>query len=424
MAPYLENNVSLVSPMYRGLLRSGRNVWLSGNGYVDVPINAQLSAEMVSNYSLFLQGDEISAISNTTPNSFDLNVTVAGTNTVRPFVRYSSSTNNIGDVGILTFDVVVNSGNPILTYTTFAGLGSNRNISLQTGHYEFINYQVGINTGGLADLLFDGTKLFDISITNLSVKILSQPLGQVTYYDFTQKKHISPMLSLDTKYRLENVTFNNLIVLWDRNFTQADRDMMDANPELIASWALGNDVGFSIGFIGVNDKVYIGSDTDAFLRSMQNTQLAINGTYTRNNQVNDGTQTLSMKLDVNGVPTALANPNTLSYTNNSSGYTDTQWRPDSDTWSIEWTGAGLLEDLDANGNSLGTKSNRRETRLLTHDLLNGDKYYINTVLQTYVPALPNPLQSIKLNNIAPIGFPDVVDEIDNPFRVSSVVEVP
>lgn len=48
------------------------------------------------------------------------------------------------------------------------------------------------------------------------------------------------------------------------------------------------------------------------------------------------------------------------------------------------------------------------------------KYYINGVLQDYVPITPNPDLEMELDNVAKIGHPDTIDKRYT-FKVSTKI---
>ena len=536
VAPFVENDVKLVSPMYRGLVKSGRNVALSGDGYVDVPINATLGTELLS--QVFIPQGSNTVVDNG-DGTFTINIIDNANGAIMNGSGYALG-------GKYNFEIsnMVYSEPITLEGTRISGTSDTR-FPLANGEYTY----TGQDTIG--NLYFHDLVIGSTLTLQISVKEIQSTQGQITFYDATQKRHIGIIepLPLSTHYQLKDVTFNNLVVLWDRSFTQADRDLMDANPELVVRWALGEDV-FSIGVIGVNDKVYTCSEDGAYLLEMDYSEsaelvvngdfatdtdwtkqtgwtiaggkadtdgtagaiyqdigasidptaiysivvdteglttlgglrielgkdtvnatqyitkegrysfviapsgassnrklvrnaggfvgntdnlsvkeilsdyLTIQGTYSRQTQLNYGLQTLALKLNNVGVPTALADPNTLSFVNNASGLVDTQFLPNLDTYSIEYNCTGMLEDLDASGVSLGTKSQRTEQRLLTHDAINGNKLYIDGIEQQYAPTVPDASIGIHLNQVATIGYTDIVDTIENPFVANSIVVIP
>ncbi len=205
---------------------------------------------------------------------------------------------------------------------------------------EFIR---GTNTGDYrhrAGSSWAGTDLLNLTVNDgLSIATFTA-LSATTYLNnvvadlggsgthaYMDNVSLIKLLPLSTNYRLENLTFNNLIVLWDRNFTQADRDIMDANPELIVSWALGNDVGFSIGVIGANDKVYVCSEEgnqELLLEVSQYSEVVdtgavslVSGGFVDNA---DGTFTYTAQVGGSDLrwDTSTALPNTIGYLSYSS----------------------------------------------------------------------------------------------------------
>jgi len=392
---YVKNEVALVAPSFDGNVHSGRSVALSSDGAIDVPINATLGSELITgtwtlNTGWVNNGDGTFTYDGASSGS-GMYVLIDG--------RFPVNSNVVFEFELLT------ETSSVYTRIGSDTIGISEHASGSGVHtLECTNW----NGNGAGLNFIPSTATTQVHIRPISIKEIQSTQGQISYYNVTTKRHESiDSLPLSTTYRLENLEFNNLVVLWDRSFTQADRDKMDANPELVVRWAKGEDV-FSIGVIGVNDKVYVGSDTDAFLRSIQSTQIAISGTYTRNTNLNYGIQTLGLKLNSAGVPTSIADANTLSFVNNTSGYVDTQLTPSMDKYTIEWN--GILS------------SGVTEQRVLTHDAAVGDNYYIDGILQGATPALPSPTESIKLSNTAPIGFADTVDTIYDPFKVWSTVE--
>lgn len=108
---------------------------------------------------------------------------------------------------------------------------------------------------------------FDVQsqINGIKIQLKAQAINTRDDYAEFENIHMHEALPLSTHYRLKDITFNSLAILYDRSFTQADRDMMDASPELLVRWGLGEDVGFSIGVKGPNDKYYAVSEDGAYL---------------------------------------------------------------------------------------------------------------------------------------------------------------
>ncbi len=53
-----------------------------------------------------------------------------------------------------------------------------------------------------------------------------------------------------------------------------------------------------------------------------------------------------------------------------------------------------------------------------------DLLYIDSVLQPETPSLPDANETIKLNNVACIGYPDSITQVEDAFEVHSIVVVP
>jgi len=87
--------------------------------------------------------------------------------------------------------------------------------------------------------------------------------GSITYFDFSLYRfvQIDSNLFNDVTYRLENLKFNCLIVLYDRVFTQEDLDAMTQEPELAVRFGFGSNVLPSGIVKSVNDKVYPALET-------------------------------------------------------------------------------------------------------------------------------------------------------------------
>ncbi|WP_297525104.1 hypothetical protein [Sulfurovum sp.] len=525
---FIDNLAPNVSPAYLGNVASGRTVTLSGDGKIDVPINATL-------------GDEERKLA----DSVDADWTDNGDNT------YTGSTVNGNISGVST----TTSGTLAITITLSDATDGDVNGYTENGTYTFektvSSSLVLVGTG------FSGTVSVD------SIKKIQDVQGSILYYDVTQKKHVRPTLPLSTTYQLKDLTFNNLAVLWDKTFTPEDIAKIDVKPELLVSWGLGNDAGLSIGVKGTNDKYYACSESfdqylyeiggigvehnpsifpddghythtggaewdilnvqggyrltitslgdtpqgtrvisnlastptsgnmcrfsvktkiingksrtyrwlhNGYIRLLyingivstwgdalidkgkykiigyQNSNgtincsqyfdtkdgdgvtvgsvieftnfsfielndnvLPIEGTHTRSTNSQYGLQTLGFELSDAGVPTAFAPARTLSFKDNTTAYTDTQFKPKLDVYTIRQVVEGELEDLDDDGTSLGAKSQREEDRILTHDAKGTDKYYIDGALQSYIPALPDPTKTIKITDTAIIGYPDKID---------------
>jgi len=112
--------------------------------------------------------DEETTYSKDSDDGYSLAVTTVGSNNVRPYLAHSFTSNSSSTVTIVEFDVVVNSGTPIL-FKMYNGTYSDVfNEELKTGHYKF-NIGVGDDSYGYVVQYFDGTKEFDITVTNFRV---------------------------------------------------------------------------------------------------------------------------------------------------------------------------------------------------------------------------------------------------------------
>ena len=115
--------------------------------------------------------DEVSTYTKNDDTSYDLAVTTAGTNTARPYLAHAFVVSNSAFHYRVSFDVVVNSGTPILTQM-YNGKYLAINETLKTGHYEYV-MPVGDDSYQYLVKYFDGTNEFDISVTNFRVDELT-----------------------------------------------------------------------------------------------------------------------------------------------------------------------------------------------------------------------------------------------------------
>lgn len=540
---YVKNEVSLVDPLYRGFVKSGRTLELSGDGKVDVPINATLGGEELCNTDFVELGC----------------MTALGT----PIVTFANNVMTMESKGnnyaFIQQQITCEVGK---TYTIEATLtnidagGANgalvhiRQSSDDTLIVSLSNTDVGttkilrdtfVATETTMDVRFTAHTAADgqsASFTQPTVKEIQSTQGQITYYDATQKKYIAPTLSLSTHYQLKDITFNNLCVLYDRSFTQADGDLIDSDPTLLFQWAKGTYSGFSIGAKKPEDKVYMVTEGGAYLleveysevvelfaeptvtegnevathtkagnkitynitttgtqifrplfnyamnngsvagqlyrtltdievisgsifgaeipynigsgvgeypieilstgnhklnllaeangsdgtiryrlgnRKLSNSTLElmeaykvtsdylpIQGTYTRLKNQQYGLQTLGLKLNAAGVPTALVDPNTFNFENDD-GYVDTQWKPDLAEYTIE-----LIGSTDG---VIFTKNT------ITHDATD-TLLYVNDRLLGSTQA-PDPTTTFKLHKLDNFG-PSILKQH---FRVWSKVVI-
>jgi len=299
---------------YNGIMYSGKSFTLSGDGYLDVPINLVLGSDIHTIIRNFVSNDdEITTYTKHDETSFDLAVITAGTNIARPSLYISENINPLaGEKYFLSFNAILNSGDAIISYYNNGYSTPSINYHIKNGYNEILLEFVSDYTDIV--LYFNGTNLFDISVTDIQVHKLESVQGSVTYFDAATKEFVQETnLPLEPNYRLENGTFGTIIVLWDRQFTQDDIDAMNADPELAIQFGLGHNV-LSI-MKEVDDKVYAATDVDGdILYEIGAVEsLTLQGTYTRNTKVNYGVQTLRLKLDSVGIPIEFINTNQMKF---------------------------------------------------------------------------------------------------------------
>ena len=192
------DNDALVGEVYDADMYSGRGIDLTDpTKSVDIPIHYTLGSELLDGVNpTEISGDEIATFTPTSSTAFDLEVTIIGTNVVRP--KISKNLTTVGVTGaryLLEFDAVLNSGECILTSVN--GYGGSSAVSDQiitTGSYSF-EWDV---TNGLIDtttMQFNGTKLFGVSITNWSFKQVTNPDSFLTFYDLVNKETVTINMS-------------------------------------------------------------------------------------------------------------------------------------------------------------------------------------------------------------------------------------
>lgn len=114
--------------------------------------------------------------------SFDLAVTTTGTETARPFVSMSTLTKTIGETYKIYFNATVTLGTARITLLNDGGL-TTLDHTITNGE-NVIEY-TALDSTTVFVLYFDGTALFDISITGLSVKQITLPTASYLIYKDT-----------------------------------------------------------------------------------------------------------------------------------------------------------------------------------------------------------------------------------------------
>ena len=132
---------------------------------------------------------------------------------------------------------------------------------------------------------------------------------------------------------------------------------------------------------------------------------------------NIGPQTIMITQDASGRSTGTVPEKTVDFVNNPGAKISSNLKFNFDG-SIIATVTGLLEDLDANGASLGTQSYRTEFRVATKENGVAKDYYLGDTLQSYAPTLPDPNVPMDLESeFSIIGYPDKVDRKECVFKV-------
>jgi len=132
----------------------------------------------------------------------------------------------------------------------------------------------------------------------------------------------------------------------------------------------------------------------------------------------EGPQASLFQLDALGVPQYNnKHKQHLQY-----GEAETGFTPDIPVYTITETIDGRLHVLDNSGNPTGSKTRRTERRKLQIDTVkNIEKYFINDVLQAYVPTKPDSTKEIILEKTAIIGYPDTaIDRLF--FEVRNIIK--
>ncbi len=284
-------------------------VALPGDAYVDLEIVHQLgSDELNTALPTSVNSDEITSFSTGASDSFDLAVTTIGTSGDYPRI-YKATTNDIsvGTVVEVSFDAVVNSGNCILTSIELGGT-TVVNLQIVTGTNSFKATYTALQDR--ARMRFNGTNLFDIEVTNTSIKEVTTNNSYFTHTDpATQEVH-DVTFPTSTTYKMEN-DFSNAFAT-DKVVTEADRVLIKANPNgVINMWLTDtNPLGFSfekvnikhyyVGNEGTGDKIY--NITSSAYATIQSFTASCRDTYLNRNI---GLTNLLLSQDANGRPTGI-----------------------------------------------------------------------------------------------------------------------
>jgi hypothetical protein len=212
---------------------------------------------------------------------------------------------------------------------------------------------------------------------------------------------------------------HNDYISQNKTLEQIDLDYCDEHLEAIADLFFGKLAALPSGFDKSNIVNYIpgvDAQSDEMIYDLAaDTSYEIQN-YTEAARLTNqpfGVQTLSLESDSSGRPTGVVPDNTADFLNSSDAYVDTGFRPNLGVMTLIESVEGLLEDLDVDGISLGTTSQRLEMRVLKTDGV----YKINDVLQGYSPAMPDTGSLVELDDVAVLGYPDVVDRTTCIFKV-------
>ena len=236
-----------------GLLYTGKGLELGATNDLPIAIAHTLgSDELDTNSPNVAYGDEIGTFSSSTNNDFNLAVTIVGTNTTRP--RVSTKTTSLlvqNKTYIIELDVIINSGTPKIStiwLSTGNPMGVGKELINGINKFELTPGNTVLNTDMLLD--FDGTNLFDISVTNYTIKEVTNPSSYMTivHGDGSVEQIDNSDNTASTKY-----TFNNQTILevmpTTAPFTTADLALIQADTTLLARLALGEDYAGGLSLV-------------------------------------------------------------------------------------------------------------------------------------------------------------------------------
>jgi len=164
----------------------GGNEGLASGAFIQ-DLSVDLGATILDgNAPTYTAGDETATFTGNTDNSFDLAVTVAGTNTTRPRVGTGATPASASKLYLFTIDIILNSGSGVIQAinnagTFVAGLSLHPSSVLATGTYTYIGY--GTEGSTINRVQFNGTSIFDISVTKWEVR--EATAAEIKDYDST-----------------------------------------------------------------------------------------------------------------------------------------------------------------------------------------------------------------------------------------------
>jgi len=203
-------------------VHSGYSVEVSGDGKIEVPINATLG----------------SAITVPNASSFDTGVTING----KELQYDGTGTASTGRYqGVVTPNKEANYAVEIVSSFSAVGTvvfinGSRvEKIPLKNGTH---TYTVKASSDTTEDRLWVAFEAHTAigTIEVISFKEITAVKGSVTIFDHATKTFTQPTLPLASTYTLKDGTFGTIIKLDTNTFSQADLTAFTARPELVTDW--------------------------------------------------------------------------------------------------------------------------------------------------------------------------------------------
>lgn len=141
-----------------------------------------------------------------------------------------------------------------------------------------------------------------VDLNTVSVRELS-PRGQILYYDHATHTHKTVQLTTTEFFKLQYVKIGHMAVLWDNQFTSNDITKIDAEPELLTRWALGEDVLSTPK--EPDDKYYAVTDYTSVLTDISElSHIDIHGYHIWSDRENYGMQAMKFVMGSKSIPVA------------------------------------------------------------------------------------------------------------------------
>jgi len=253
---YLVNSVEPIT--HKAPMHSGEAVTLSGDGKIEVPINATLGAPM--RLDPHAKTREAGNTATHTAGVFTFHLETDTTSNINPSANYIDTfvADTVYDIEV---KVNVTSGSCYLREIQKGkanGAPGYLRVDkvLDVGVHTF-NTRGNLKSSGWIGAMFDGTKNFDADFTvELNVRKITATQGSVTVFDHATKTFTQPTLPLASTYTLKDGTFGTIIKLDTNTFSQADLTAFTARPELVLEWSAGTATIPSAIVKGAKDVVY------------------------------------------------------------------------------------------------------------------------------------------------------------------------